>query len=454
MSTDSIFFDLETTDLSPVGQILNCCFTVVDGDFKIKESLQRKIRISRLQLPRIGALLANRTVIEKHQESSDGTEAEIMREIYLFLSAQTKNERIPMIGFNSSRFDVEYLRTSLIRNGFNPYFKVINRDLLHVCRYLTCFDRKFREGISIDSEGKLSLTLDSVARRAGLLKGSQEHESSADVELTIELAKYLKDLFAVDVRTFEAYGGSKFHGRRGSIVRRIQPNYDAPKEPKISHCALLDNNHRYALWIDLERYIEAKDKKDDIKNCISFLKVEGGEFFIDNEEPISPAWREISSAALKELEKISLTNFFAQTTCDIEAFIYRIPPDEIDALHKVIWKGSKQKLKLDDAKRIYGRFRLANLKSESDYVLKNLPDYAEYRYGGGMLISRSDSEDVTKRVFHPTLKELLKELGEAKKSASSKEDMKIISSLERFYLSSEVYKCAGERLLSDHDKAA
>ena len=145
----SIFFDLETSDKNPIRQILNYSFILVDDDFSIVSELSGLIQLSRLQLPAPEAILANRIDVTQHQKLAIDTEREAMAKIQSFIEhcieLHAGNEKLPIIGYNSARFDIPYLRTSLIRNGINPYFsgKIIIRDLLFASRKLAASDVRF-----------------------------------------------------------------------------------------------------------------------------------------------------------------------------------------------------------------------------------------------------------------------------------------------------------------------
>ncbi|MEX0595201.1 MAG: hypothetical protein WD512_01795, partial [Candidatus Paceibacterota bacterium] len=207
--TYSIFFDLETSDLNFVGQILNFSFIVIDTKWNITQELNGEIKINRLQLPRARAIAANRINVLEHQKSAKFTESQAMTKIAEFLQEFSNNcgsNLGQLIGFNSANFDLPYVRTSLIRNGLNPYFKVQNRDLLLVAQKLWISNEKFRATITQYAEANslpANLKLETLCKAHQLLAGKQLHESRDDVLLTIELAKAFSDLYGVDVRNFE-----------------------------------------------------------------------------------------------------------------------------------------------------------------------------------------------------------------------------------------------------------
>jgi exonuclease I len=131
----AVYYDLETSDKHAVGQILNYCFILVDDQLSLLDELSGLVRISRLQLPDPGAILANRTDVLAHQKRAHECEAEALGRIRCFIErcAQRASGNVALVGYNSSRFDLGYLRTSFIRNGQDPFFggKTLARDLLH-----------------------------------------------------------------------------------------------------------------------------------------------------------------------------------------------------------------------------------------------------------------------------------------------------------------------------------
>lgn len=436
----SIFYDLETTDKNPIGQILNYCFVAVDKNWRPVGELSGGIRISRLQLPDPHAILANRTNVLRHQEQARSTEQESAKKIYDFILnlIETGREPVRLIGFNSSKFDLLYLRTTLIRNGINPYFngKLIYRDVLQSARKLCATKDDFPR--TYGENGRLTLSLESLCRSLGLLIGSQAHHSGQDVLLTIELARCLLERFSLDVRTFEGYEGRCSHNvKKGTVYKAYQPNYD-PNVKELcasSPVTLLDCNHRYALWIDLEKY-----KAGLGKESIFWINFGTGALFIEK-EPIKGC-EELALAALKEFQKVNLSNFFEVSSCDIEQDIYRLDFDMIDHLHASIWHGKNlPSSKGRDMKVVYLRNILANHEfgksTEADSRISlQLKQYAEYRYGGKANLSkRRDKEE-----RHLTLEQLLSEVDTLLNGVSDAEDKELLEALRAFYLKSEIYK--------------
>ena len=122
----SIFFDLETSTTEPIGQILNYSFIATDDKFEIIDECSDSVKISPLELPVADAILANRIDVIEHQKHNYLNETLSMKKIFDFFTKmieKNKGEKIVLIGYNSLKFDVPYLRTSMIRNGLSPYFR-------------------------------------------------------------------------------------------------------------------------------------------------------------------------------------------------------------------------------------------------------------------------------------------------------------------------------------------
>jgi DNA polymerase III epsilon subunit-like protein len=450
----SIFYDLETTDLERVGQILNFAFIAVDDDLAPIESIAANVKISRLQLPRVGAILTNRTNVIEHQKIATLTEHEAVLKINEFLNrtiARAGGSSIAMIGYNSASFDLDFLRTVFIRNGINPYnSRVQHKDLLLVSRYLMAFNDNYREKLFANAgDDKVRLKLEGLCKLFGLLEGAQDHESLSDVLLTIELAKVYKNTFQVDVRQFEPYQVKELHNKTQSelhiLAEPLSSNFKPDKRCRTYPATLLDANERYALWIDLAKYNTLKKKSLDPKGAIKWKKfVE--HIVIKHDEPSEEDFTSAICEALEELKGINLGNYFTETTCDIEQFIYRIRPNEIDLLRNAMNAGSSTPNFTTDMNQLLKRFWLENYAQEPTAEFYTaLERYAAYRYGGKLQLTNS-SEDGAK--IHATLPMLISEIEKAATTATSDEDKTLIDSLRKHYLKSDIYRVAGAKLMT------
>ena len=439
----SIFFDLETTDLSPVGQILNYAFVEVASDWSIKSSLHGKVKISRLQLPNPGSIVATRTDILAHNESATEHEQLAMSKIQRYIQDIVEWNDTRLIGFNSNRFDVPFLRTSFIRNGLNPYFggSIKYGDVLHVVRRLACDRPDFCEKLSKRSDGRFDMRLESVLRSLNLLALSeqQEHESLADVTLTIKLAKLLHDTYDIDVRSYSSYEPS-----HGDKIVEVFPYFDEQNQlVSGEYCTmvLLEQNKTQALWINLKKFQEGLGKK-----AISWYNKNTSAFYVKRRLPSDNA---LAARARQELSHFNLQNFWPPKNCDVEQFIYMMPIDEIAALYDAVWRDDLFLLKQKHSSHV-AKLYLRHLCNTADIstVEKHVVDYALYRYGGRMKLDKDNfdvkfEEGVFSESFHPTYNELLAQIDELSKVP---ENTHIMSQLKLFYEQSAIAGLAGSKL--------
>ena len=460
----SIFYDLETSCLNPVGQILNFAFVAVDENWNVVSEYCDIIKISRLQLPRIGAILVNRVDAIEHQKNATLTEPMAMQKIRNFIeSVILKNkgsgEPVTLIGYNSSKFDLPYLRTSMIRNGICPYFgkNLIYRDLSHVVQKLATCNKDFQKQI-YDEKGEASFKLESFAQVFGVLEGKQLHESRDDALITMKLAKELCLRYEIDVRSFEAYEVDNYLMQEEIVQKEFPANftnyYRDDGDPGKARMTLLDYKGPYSLWIDLDGYAQGKGR-----DCISWYNANISSFFVNENCIINDKELEkIRIRALGDFSHMTVNNFFPEANCDIESFIYMMSFAENNALSDAIWCNDFlgiQELQSKHASTLYLRHKIAN--NELNESLCNLlKNYALYRYGGKMKTNKLDSESVYQpgiynESFHTTWNEQMQEIEDVLyKALPEHADTKLAKSLKEYYLNSDIYKIVGTDLEQIH----
>ena len=457
-----MFYDLETSDKNAIGQILNYSFMFLDDQLRPLDELAGLVKLSRLQIPDSGAILANRTDIIQHQEQAQDYEPEAMGRIASFLGGcitRTKGA-IALLGYNSARFDLNYLRTSLVRNGFNPYFdhQVLPRDLLHSVHKAYLTSPKFRDAIlkQRGSEKKLSLSLQTVGHALGLLEGVQAHESHADVILTVKVAEWLRRECQIDPVTFESYEGVRLHStaRSGTVYMQEQPEYDldvgqvASKTP----VTLLDASTKAGLWVDLERYASKQSPE-----CIMWKSAGKHPFFINSQAATDPELLRIARAAMTQFKGITLKNFFKPSTCDVEMDIYRLDFDNMGLYVRAVQANDKKILEectRPEAKVLWARRLLASPRAniEDAKTAETLRQYALYRYGARLQLARSITErtEDAETNFHPSLSEMIQQLTRSREAAvlrHDKSDEQLLDSLERYIRQSDIVRVAGSELV-------
>lgn len=187
-----LFYDLETSGRSAKWQrIMQFGAQRTDENLKlIGEPVEHLITLTDEILPEPAAIML--TGITPQQTKRDGlNEAEFWREVYpLFTEGETC-----VLGFNSIRFDDEFLRYSLWRNFRDPYAWAWENgnsrwDLLDVARTT----RALRpEGLDwpVDETGGVTSRLEALAL-ANNLRHEAAHSALGDVNVTIKLARLLK----------------------------------------------------------------------------------------------------------------------------------------------------------------------------------------------------------------------------------------------------------------------
>lgn len=190
MSTTYLFYDLETTGLNKCfDQILQFAAIRTDMNFKEVErySTYIKLRPDVIYAPR--AMITNRISIF---ESMEGLcEYEAIKEIYrLFNQPGTIS-----LGYNSLKFDDEFLRFSFHRNLFPPYTHQFRdgcyrMDILPIAACYLLFKKDVLKWPEIDGVPTLKLEHISAANR---LATGVAHNALVDVEATVELARRLAE---------------------------------------------------------------------------------------------------------------------------------------------------------------------------------------------------------------------------------------------------------------------
>jgi exodeoxyribonuclease-1 len=199
MTTSFYFYDLETSGVNPrEARIMQFAGQRTDMNLKpIGEPQNVLIKLSDDVVPEPDAILI--TGITPQKTISEGiTEAE-------FLKLFHKEVAIPgtiFVGYNSVRFDDEFMRFLHYRNFYDPYeWQYTDNksrwDLLDVVR----MTRALRpEGIEwpVDTKGKPTNRLEMLTKVNGI-DHQDAHDALADVNAVIELAKLIKykqpDLF-------------------------------------------------------------------------------------------------------------------------------------------------------------------------------------------------------------------------------------------------------------------
>jgi len=193
MAASFLFYDLETSGVSPKSsRIMQFAGQRTDMNLEpVGESYNYLIKLTPDTLPDPEAILI--TGITPQQTISEGySEAEFLR---LFHESIATPETI-FVGFNSIRFDDEFMRYLHYRNFYDPYEWSWQDgrsrwDLLDVVRMM----RALRpDGISwpFASDGSPTNRLELLAELNNI-QHTQAHDALSDVQATISLARLIRD---------------------------------------------------------------------------------------------------------------------------------------------------------------------------------------------------------------------------------------------------------------------
>lgn len=193
MAASFFFYDLETTGVNPrSGRVMQFAGQRVDMDLKpVGQPVNFLIRLTPDVLPEPDAVLI--TGITPQQTLADGlTEAEFLKHFH----AEVVRPDTIFVGFNSIRFDDEFVRYLNYRNFYDAYEwhwknNSSRWDILDVVR----MTRALRpDGIEwpFAPDGKPTNRLEYLTK-VNKLSHIQAHDALNDVQATIAVAKLIKD---------------------------------------------------------------------------------------------------------------------------------------------------------------------------------------------------------------------------------------------------------------------
>jgi len=197
-----IVYDFETTSLSLLGQITQFCFIVYDEKWNEIDLLEGHVRLRPTEFPDFSAIQITHTSI-RHLDQVGMSEFDAARAMYIFLNKQIQQfGHCILAGYNSSRFDLKYLRTTLIRNGLNPYFfgKLSSIDVLHYVHHIAL--NKPDTFPWTGSNSFWTFSLETIASSFGVLESKQSHAACDDVRLVVQLIKKLESTYREPIQEF------------------------------------------------------------------------------------------------------------------------------------------------------------------------------------------------------------------------------------------------------------
>jgi len=186
------FYDLETSGIDPRNQrIMQFGGQRTDENLNpIGEPFQTLVKLSDEVLPEPDAVMI--TGITPQMANADGiTEVTLIN----YLNKEVFTRDTIALGFNSIRFDDEFVRFMLYRNYFDPYEREwadgrSRWDIIDLAR----MTRALRpDGIKwpVNTEGVATNRLEELTKANGI-EHSNAHDALADVTATIEITKIIK----------------------------------------------------------------------------------------------------------------------------------------------------------------------------------------------------------------------------------------------------------------------
>jgi exodeoxyribonuclease-1 len=182
-----LFYDIETTGLSKAfDQVLHFAAIRTDASLKELERYELKIKLNKDTIPSPIASITHQISLK---ELADGLpEVEAMQQIHqLFNQANTIS-----LGYNTLRFDDEFLRFSFYRNLLPPY----THQYANLCGRMDMYPMAVMYFLFKNSiirwpiiNGKISLKLADLSAANQLAEG-RAHHAMVDVEATLSLARH------------------------------------------------------------------------------------------------------------------------------------------------------------------------------------------------------------------------------------------------------------------------
>jgi exodeoxyribonuclease-1 len=261
MAASFFFYDLETSGFNPrTARIMQFAGQRTDLNLKpIDEPVNLFIKITDDILPDADAVLT--TGITPQMTAADGlTEAEFLRE---FASTIATPDTI-FVGYNSVRFDDEFMRCLHYRNFYDPYQWQWQDgrsrwDLLDVVR----MTRALRpEGIEwpFDIHGKPTNRLE-LLTGMNKLAHEQAHDAASDVAATIEVARLIR---GKHTKLFEYLLTMRDKNKVAELVNKSEPfiytsgKYSSEYQKTTASVKICDHPKRQGALVYNLRYDPAK----------------------------------------------------------------------------------------------------------------------------------------------------------------------------------------------------
>ena len=186
-----IFYDFETTGRdSNWDQIIQVGAILTNSNFQEMDRFDARCYLLPDIIPYPKAILVNKSSVKDLTQ----TNLSHFSLIDLMIKKFKSWGKAIYIGYNSISFDEEFLRKSLFRNLFNPYYTINNgnkrSDLLNIIRANHIYYPDSLK-IPLNEKGRLSFKLDQIAPFNGI-KDFNAHDALGDAVATIKLAEIIQ----------------------------------------------------------------------------------------------------------------------------------------------------------------------------------------------------------------------------------------------------------------------
>lgn len=464
-----IFYDFETSSRELIGQIMTYAFVVTDLNLNVTDVLEGAIQLRPTELPEVEAILVNRIDVAVHQKNSL-REVDAAHQIFQFLSQCVQRSGVcTLVGFNSNKFDLGFLRNLLIHYGYNPYFfgKLKNLDILHFSQYLGFRYREHFPWIKVEDPDRsyYSFKLEDLSFSLGTLDGKQTHSAIDDVHLLIETVRVLVERFEMPLDSFQPvfwYEGA-FDQSPYALIRVKERHFPTESEPLqhfvYRYYAILSQSGKQTLVVSLDKLQNALDTGNELSQDI-FLEAmrsvnENKHFFIA--EPVTSdmpeGYRTLAEAVFKDPFIQSLVKNSSQyytlikKDWDIDYQIHELGFSGIDSLRNLVLQLSSnpdayvQLVKKLWSQRssekdvylvqLFNRIYLWTHPSPEDQYLKK---YMYPRYVSGTMLRNSDT--------FVSIEARLSKMNEIMADESySEEDKHLVQQLLDFYQKKMPFLC-------------
>jgi exodeoxyribonuclease-1 len=268
-----LFYDLETSGLnSAFDQILTFASIRTDVNFNEIERNSVIIKLRPDVVPSPQASIIHRLV---YDDLKDGlSEYEAAKRIHQILN----KPGTVSLGYNTLRFDDEFLRFLFYRNLLDPYTHQYNKGCsrMDILPLSTLF-YIFNPGIISwpEKNGKPSFKLEYISRENSLTASGRAHEAMTDVEATYNLTKK----FARDHEVFN-YSLDFFNKSKDDLrINKFKNTFDLKGHPfklgiMVSHQLGFDNNY-LALVVNIGKSIKYSNQnlwlRLDKENILDFV---------------------------------------------------------------------------------------------------------------------------------------------------------------------------------------